>query len=213
VAEEISRRKFVAIGGAAIGVAALGGAGFAATVRPTVAQRHTRIGAGMSSILVVFGTKSGCTQGVAEKIGATLADAGATVDVVPAADAPDPTAFDAVVVGSGVRMSQWHEPARSWVAAHADVLKSKPVAFYTVGLILAQSPEKVAEVRAYTDPLVERTGVKPVDIGLFAGWNEPKHFSFIECIILKAMKAPAGDKRDWSAIEAWARATAPMLAV
>ena len=102
-------------------------------------------------------------------------------------------------------MGQWHESARTWVTTNAEALKALPVAFYTCNLTLAQEPEKTDEVRAYTDPLIEATGVKPVDIGLFAGWNEPKKFSLVERVIMKAMKAPQGDFRDFAAIDSWTR--------
>lgn len=166
----------------------------------------------MSRILIVYGTKSGCTQGVAGKIASAVARPGFKVDIAAADNAPDPAVYDAVFVGSGIRVGQWHEHARDWVVAHAATLKSKPVAFFSVGLLITQGAARTAEVRAFTDPLIEQTGVQPVDIGLFAGWNEPKRFTFVERIVMRAMKAPEGDQRDWDAIEAWAQAAVPKLA-
>lgn len=167
----------------------------------------------MNKILVVYATKSGCTTDVAKQIGETLVARGASVDVVPAEKAGSVAGYDAVVVGSGVRMGQWHESARTWVTTNAGALKALPVAFYTCNLTLAQEPEKTAEVRAYTDALIEATGIKPIDIGLFAGWNEPKKFSLVERVIMKAMKAPQGDFRDFAAIDSWTGNVAPMLGV
>ena len=46
--------------------------------------------------LVVYGTKSGCTTGIAEKIGATLAESGMTVDVRPVETAGDPSGYDEI---------------------------------------------------------------------------------------------------------------------
>lgn len=162
-------------------------------------------------VLVVYGTKSGCTEGIADRIAESLADAGVMADVAPAESAPDPAGYFAVIVGSGVRVGQWHPAARVWVEEHAESLKAIPVAFFTCGLTTAQSPERAEEVRAYTDALVEETGVRPVDIGVFAGWNEPKAFPFVERTVLKLMKAPQGDFRDFDAIAGWARAVAPRL--
>ena len=108
-------------------------------------------------------------------------------------------------------MGQWHEPARSWVTANADALKGLPVAFFTCNLTLASEPEKVDEVRAFTDSLIEASGVTPVDVGLFAGWFEPKKFSLVERVVLKAMKAPQGDFRDFSAVGDWTQGVAPKL--
>ena len=161
--------------------------------------------------LVVYGTKSGCTTGIAERIGATLAERGMTVDVRPVEKAGDPSGYDAVVVGSGVRVGSWHAPVKEWVTANADTLKGLPVAFYTCCLTLATDSEKVDEVRAYTDALVAESGVTPVDVGLFAGWNEPKSFSLIERTVMKVMKAPQGDFRDFDAVAAWAKDMAPRL--
>jgi menaquinone-dependent protoporphyrinogen oxidase len=160
--------------------------------------------------LVVYGTKSGCTAGIAERIGEDLATHGATVEVVSADKAGNPTDYDAVVVGSGVRAGQWHAAAKSWVEANAAALKSKPVAFFTCCLT-AREPDKQAEVRAYTDPVIAATGIQPIDIGLFAGWFESKEFGFAERSILKLMKTPEGDFRDWAAIDAWTDAVAPEL--
>jgi len=167
----------------------------------------------MSSVLVVYGTKTGCTQGIAEKIGEALAAAGASVEVKRAEEKPNPDTYDAVVVGSGVRASNWHGAVKAWLTSNADGLKTKPVAFFTACLTMADSPEKADEVRAYTDPLIAATGVTPVDIGLFAGMNQPKTFSFPERLIMKAMKAPEGDFRDFDAVVAWARALAPKLGI
>lgn len=166
----------------------------------------------MSTVLVVYGTKTGCTSGIAEKIGETLAAVGMRADVRPAEDTPDPSAYDAVIVGSGVRASNWHGSVKEWVTANADTLKAKPTAFYTACLTMGTTPEKSDEVRAYTDALIAETGVVPVDIGLFAGMNVPKKFSLPERLIMKVMKAPEGDFRDFDAVASWARETAPKLA-
>lgn len=165
----------------------------------------------MSRILVVYATKTGCTSGIAEKISETLSARGATVDMKSAEDKPNPAGYDAVVVGSGVRAGSWHGVMKEWVSANSDALKSAPTAFYTACLTMGTNPEKADDVRAYTDPLIAETGVQPVSIGLFAGMNEPKKFSLPERLIMKAMKAPVGDFRDFGAVEAWANEVAPLL--
>ncbi len=78
------------------------------------------------------------------------------------------------------------------------------MAFYTCGLTMTDK-SKADEVRAYTDPIIAATGIGPVDVGLFAGWNEPEKFGFAERTIMSLMKAPEGDFRDWAAIDAGRR--------
>lgn len=163
----------------------------------------------MRKVLVTYATKSGSVTEIAERIGKTLG-ADAQVDVRPVGDHPDASAYDAVVVGSGIRAGNWHAPAKRWVSSNAGTLKAKPVAFFSVGLSMTE-PDKADEMRAYTDPLAAETGVKPVDVGTFAGWFVPAEFGFAERTIMKMMKAPEGDHRDMAAVEAWAKSVAPKL--
>lgn len=158
----------------------------------------------MHRVLVTYATSTGCTRGVAEDLAAALRTEDVTVDLHPVDEAPGPEGYDAVVVGSGVRVGQWRKPARTWVGTHAAALTRIPVAFFTVGMILRLFPERTDEVRGYTDGLIEHTGVRPVDIGLFTGWNQPDEFGRAERLMLRAMKAPVGDFRDPAAVRAWA---------
>lgn len=167
----------------------------------------------MNRILVVYGTGTGCIAEIAERIGVTLIKRGVKVDVVSAKDAPDPSAYDAVLVGSGIRAGNWHTPVKQWVTKYAPSLRGKRLAMFTACLTLGQDSTKTDEVRAYTVALISETGVAPIDIGLFAGWNEPKKFSFIERSMLKMMKAPEGDFRDWAAIESWTGGIANRMGV
>jgi menaquinone-dependent protoporphyrinogen oxidase len=165
----------------------------------------------MGKALVVYGTKSGCTADIAEAIGNGLRLAGATADVVAVEEQPDPSAYDAVIVGSGVRAGSWHGAVKRWVTEQAEALKARPAAFFTACLTMHSNPEKAGEVRAYTVPLIAETGVQPADVGLFAGMNLPKTFSLPERLIMKAMKAPEGDFRDLEAATEWGTAIAPRL--
>lgn len=165
----------------------------------------------MSKVLVVYGTGTGCTAEIAERVGQKLVSMGYDAQVAAAKDAPTIAAHDAVFVGSGIRAGNWHQPVKDWVKANAEALANTPVAFFTACLTMANDPSKVAEVRAYTDPLVAETGVQPVAVGAFAGMNEPKRFSFVERTIMKLMKAPEGDFRDWDTIDAWTAETVAAL--
>lgn len=165
----------------------------------------------MSKALIVYATKTGCTEGIAKAIAETLRERGVEADVRRADEKPELKGYDAVFVGSGVRVGQWHAAAKQWTTGNAALLKQLPLAFFTTCLTLASDPEKTDEVRAFTDPLITETGLEPVALGLFAGMNLPKTFSLPERLIMKAMKAPEGDFRDYDAVADWARETAPAL--
>jgi menaquinone-dependent protoporphyrinogen oxidase len=159
----------------------------------------------MSSVLVAYATKSGCTKGVAEKIGETLEADGFDVDVASVQDSPNPSSYGAVIVGSGARAGSWLGAAKKWVSRNSDALKGRPVAFFTACLTMKSEPEKADDVRGYTDKLLEETGVEPFEYGTFAGWFVPEEFGFLERTMLEKFDSPQGDFRDWDAIAAWAK--------
>jgi len=156
----------------------------------------------MNRVLVVYGTKTGCTREIAERIGARLTADGATAAVFSAGEAPTPEGYDAAVVGSGIRMS-----------VNAEALRAMPVASYTACLTIVSEPEKGEEMRSWSKAVEDAAGITVVDSGLFAGWFEPKEFGFLERTVLKGMKAPQGDFRDFAAVDAWADQIAPKLGI
>ena len=94
----------------------------------------------MARVLVVYGSWAGSTAGVAHRVGKALSGQGATVIVVPAGSAPDPQAYDAVVVGTAIRAGQWHPSMKGWLSRHAPRLKNTPVAYFSVCLTPAVHP-------------------------------------------------------------------------
>lgn len=174
----------------------------------------------MSRLLVVYGTRSGCTTTIAHTVADALRTGPATVehpgprvevDVADAESPVSPGSYDAVVVGSGVRGGRWHTAAQDWVMEHADVLRETPVAFFTVGLTVAVDPAAAGAVRRCTDPLVQESGVEPVDVGVFPGWYHPHKLVTGERMVARALAAAPGDFRDLDAVRRWARAVLPRL--
>jgi menaquinone-dependent protoporphyrinogen oxidase len=166
----------------------------------------------MGSVLVVYGSWTGSTAGVAQRLGKALMARGSRVRVVPAGSAPDPEIYDSVVIGSAIRSGEWHPAAKAWLSGHAPVLKEKPVAFFSVCLTPVTRPAHVAEARGYMLPLTAETGVHPIKDGVFAGVFDPKKLSLRERTKAKLWGAKTGDFRDPVAIDAWVAELAPQLA-
>jgi menaquinone-dependent protoporphyrinogen oxidase len=158
----------------------------------------------MGSVLVVYGSWSGATAGVAQRLARAMTLQGARVMVVPASSAPNPAAYDAVVVGSAIHSGEWHPRARSWVTHHAAVLKEKPVACFSVCLTPVAHAERTPEARGYSLPVSAEAGILPMDAAVFAGAYEPGKHSWIERLRAKTWGAKPGDFRDWVAIDRWA---------
>jgi len=162
-------------------------------------------------ILVTYATKAGSTAEVAAEIGRVIeSKGGCQVDVCPVGKLNGVDGYDAVVIGSAIRAGKWLPEATKFVEKHRDALGRVPVALFTVCLTLKDDTEENRRtVAAYLDPV--RQVVQPVEVGLFAGVMDYSKLPFILRLLMKAMKSPQGDFRDWEAITSWATDIAAVL--
>lgn len=156
-------------------------------------------------VLVVVASKHGATSEIAAALARTLADsevgraAGLTAVSLPAEQQPDPTAYDAVVLGSAVYVGRWLAPARQYAARHAGELRSRPVWLFSSGPI--GEPPFPPEDPHDAGPLTRLTGAHSHRV--FPGRLEKSRLSFGERAMVTAMRAPVGDFRDWAAVRVW----------
>ncbi|GAB3243964.1 flavodoxin domain-containing protein [Nocardioides dilutus] len=170
-------------------------------------------------ILIVHASKHGATAGIAERIGATLTAAGHEVDVRPAREVPDPSTYDAVVVGSAAYLGRWLKDATEFVRRHRTVLDSRPVWLFSSGPIGEKTTnEEGRDLREVSDPrelpeLVD--ALQPRDHRVFFGALDPSQLTLAERALRRLPAGrellPEGDFRDWSDVESWAEEIAGQL--
>ena len=163
-------------------------------------------------VLVTYGTKYGATAEIAERIGEVLRQAGLQTDVLPADRVGDLSGYGAVVLGSGVYIGQWRKEAAKFLKANEAVLAEKPVWLFSSGPTGEGDPVELVQGWRFPgglQPVADRIG--PRDMAIFHGSLDASKLNFLERWMIKNVKAPAGDFRDWEAIEAWAEAIAAEL--
>jgi menaquinone-dependent protoporphyrinogen oxidase len=164
-------------------------------------------------VLVAYGTKYGGTEEIAEKIGGVLKDAGLQVDVLAADRVSGLASYNAVVLGSAVYIGRWRKEAAKFLQENELALAEKPVWLFSSG---PTGEGDVAELMqgwrfpGALQPIADR--IKPRDITIFHGVVDPAKLNFLERWVLKNVKSPIGDFRDWAAITAWATAVAAAIA-
>jgi menaquinone-dependent protoporphyrinogen oxidase len=212
-----TRRQFLKLAGAALGGTALACSGltYLGTLTPNPKTIQTNCG-GKSNmdgrILIVYASKCGSTGEVAQAIGRTLCDMGATVDVRPVKAVTSVDGYHAIVVGSAIRMGQWLPEAKGFVTKHQVQLRQMPTAFFTVHMLnVDDSPESRAARATYVAPVHQL--VPPSAGAFFTGKIELARMSLFDRLIASAMKAKDEDLRDWTNIGAWARGVAPTLGI
>jgi menaquinone-dependent protoporphyrinogen oxidase len=186
----------------------------------------------MRRVLVVHASRHGGTAGIAEKIGAVLRADGVDVIVAPAAGMPDPSGFDACVIGAGVYMGSWVKDGVQYLERYAPRLAGRPVWLFSSGPLPASSKETDAD-DPYQGALGPADGpgsggrkkieelsavFGPREHHVFRGAYDPKDPpKAIAERLVRLMPAskdilPPGDFRDWEAIAGWAHQIATAIA-
>jgi menaquinone-dependent protoporphyrinogen oxidase len=116
--------------------------------------------------------------------------------------------YDAVVFGSAIYAGRWLGPARDFADRFTAELTALPVWVFSSGMT---GP---AEARDDTPPdattaIAER--FEAVDWQSFPGKLDRDRLGPIEKMMIRAVKAPDGDYRDWDAIDLFATSIAGVL--
>lgn len=179
------------------------------------ASEHVRKSAMSDTILVAYATRAGSTAGVAEAIGAALAERGAQVEVRSMQEVSDLSPYRAVVAGSAIQDRQWLPEAMQWLRQHQAELARRPFASFMVCMTMSmKNPQYREGVKDWLAPV--RALARPLSEGYFAGAldlakvpSRRKRLMFRLSILLGVWSE--GDHRDWAAIRAWANDLAAKL--
>ena len=174
-------------------------------------------------VLVVYASRHGATEGIADRIASALRRRGIEVGLRPAGDRPEVADWDAVVVGSAAYMFHWLKEATEFVRRNRSELARRPVWLFSSGPIGTDTTDaKGRDVREAAEPreFAElRAAVHPRGEAIFFGAYDPEASPIgvmerLTRLMPAARNAlPSGDFRDWGAIEAWAGTIADELSL
>jgi menaquinone-dependent protoporphyrinogen oxidase len=187
----------------------------------------------MKRILVAYTTMAGSTLEVAQAVGEEIAKTGRQVDVLAFDDIHDLAEYAGVVVG-GPMILGWHRAALGFIRKHHKSLQHIPLAVFVLSMSLTQTGEttvagmpiyvdetlpkppkdkekltfreRYARLSNYIQPILNAASpAKPVSIGIFGGRLEYGRLQWWAVLFaMVIIQARAGDRRNWSAIRAWA---------
>jgi menaquinone-dependent protoporphyrinogen oxidase len=163
---------------------------------------------GDDMILVTYASKHGSTEGIARRIAERLTEDGHAAEAWAVAEVIDLEGYDAVVLGSAVYAGSWMKEAVDFAWSHEAALNRVPVWIFSSGPLGSNVEDAEEQPRQLPD-LRDRLHVRGHIV--FFGALDPASLGFAERMIVKAVKAPQGDFRDWDAIDAWADEIAAFL--
>ena len=158
-------------------------------------------------VLVSAASRHGATAEMARVIAEALVEAGLEAAVVAPDDVKTLDGYDGVILGSGVYLGHWMDPAKDLVERFAKELLARPVWLFSSGPIgdpprPEEGPVDIAEIMATTGAREHR---------LFAGKVDTAVLGLGEKVILKAVRVLEGDYRPWDEVRAWAGEIATAL--
>lgn len=161
------------------------------------------------SVLIAYATHSGATETLAETMRETLVAAGIAAEKISVDENPDPSRFDAAIIGSGIRVEAVEKAFVTWANDHASALGERPVAFFTCSGS-ASDPAKEGRQKG-ADAFLREAAFTPFATRNFPGWVIMDRIPMHERLLLKSMRTPTGDFRDLDAVAAWTREITPQL--
>jgi menaquinone-dependent protoporphyrinogen oxidase len=210
--QRISRRKFLTTAGITLAAAAVtcAGAGFFAIQPPALDQPDNTFGKENTMnklILVTYATRAGSTSEVAAAIAEALSKRGYSVDLKPVKSKPSLEGYQAVVMGSAIRMGSWLPEMMDFIKKNQPALSALPTALFTMHMLNTADDDKSREARtAYTAPV--HAQMAPSAEAFFSGTMDYARLSFLDRLIAKAVEgqtgSATGDHGDWNKINAWA---------
>ncbi|MCX5367485.1 flavodoxin domain-containing protein [Streptomyces sp. NBC_00124] len=165
-------------------------------------------------ILVGYASAHGSTREIAAHMAARLSAAGLKAEARALETVEDADAYRAFVLGSAVHGQTWLEQAKAFLRDNPDVLGTRPVWIFSVGMPGAlRGPWK--RLAAKEIPVIVKSlpgEVPHRDHRLFSGVVSPAQLPFTGRLLFRLMGCRFGDYRDWGAIDGWTNGIAAELA-
>lgn len=159
-------------------------------------------------ILVAVASKHGSTREIAEAIAQELKSQGLDVDLQPVETVIQVSNYDAVVFGSAIYAGSWLPAAKRFAETFRTQLSKVPFWVFSSGPVGAEDPKPNDDPNMLAASL---GGAKPRDHHVFVGKIDPARLGLGERLIVKAVRAPMGDFRNWDEIREWAHGIATTL--
>ena len=151
-------------------------------------------------LLIVYGTTEGQTRKIARFMENVFVEAGHTVTLSDASDAPvSPAGFDAVIIGASIHIQKYQSAVTHYITEHLKLLNAIPGAFFSVSLAIASEfEEEHRAIQKITVDYLAQTGWKPVMTSQIAGALKYTEYDFFKKLIMKMISKKEGHTTDTS---------------
>ncbi len=174
----------------------------------------------MAKILLLYSSVYGLSRRISERLQAHLSRQGVQAEVAAITDAvPDPSAFDAVVIGASIRHGKHNPAVMDFIRKHLALLQSKPSAFFSVNLVARKPTRNTRETNPYLRRFMAQSPWQPKLQGVFAGELDYARYGPLDRRMMQFVmwlnKGPTDpttkvEFTDWNAVEGFAAQVAAL---
>jgi menaquinone-dependent protoporphyrinogen oxidase len=156
----------------------------------------------MAGILVLYGTSTGQTARIADRLARRIRDQGHLAECLDIRHLPrgfKPDVYEGILLGAPVRMMKFPRPVIRFVKRWRETLAERHAGFFAVCLAVADKrPESQQQVREWVGSFLKETGWEPAAQAVFAGALLYTKYGFITRAIMKKIAASEGRSTDTS---------------
>ena len=168
----------------------------------------------MSRILILYSTTDGHTLKICQRLQQLIAEQGHAVDVmaIDADERPDLEAFDKIIIGASIRYGKHRQHVYDFIDQHAELLESRPNAFFSVNLVARKPGRDRLVSNPYVAKFLRQIAWQPRHVTIFAGKLNYPMYNWLDrniirliMLITKGPTDPATVREftDWNKVEAF----------
>ena len=165
------------------------------------------------NVLVTYATKHGATAEIAERIAQTLTEYDISTELLPVTAEIDLSNYSTVILGSAVYMGAWRKEAVRFLQNNEQLLQERHVWLFSSGPTGEGDPNELLKDWQFPKQIkgsIDR--IQPEEIAVFHGELDPGELNLFERFVIRNVKAPTGDFRDWEMIQEWTKGIVHRLA-
>jgi menaquinone-dependent protoporphyrinogen oxidase len=141
----------------------------------------------MATILLAYSTVDGHTLTICRRLQQQLERHGHAVSLQPIDEqqAPDPAAYDTIVVGASIRYGRHRPAVHRFVERHRAILARKPTAFFSVNVVARKPGKNRPDTNPYVRKFLHQTGWRPTLPDVFAGRIDYRRYRFTDRLLIR----------------------------
>ena len=170
----------------------------------------------MARILIVYSTTDGHTRRICDRLQQVIEQQAHQVTLVSVKEQPDVDLrpFDKIVVGASIRYGKHSAQITHFINRNAQLLDSKPNAFFSVNIVARKPGKNRPETNPYVQKFLRQIAWHPKELAVFAGKLDYPRYGFFDRMMIRLImlltKGPTDPRAvveftDWQQVEAFGR--------